>query len=390
MKRLTLLLVLFLTLGLTATFALDVEPSWAGSATLTWGLDLDTMETGFLNEDTGSVTLTFVDEETVEASGDGTVYGYIKLADASVSISDAGAAGTAPTVTAMIYLGPAWIQIAQAPDMAFDYAADVEGATDGVANSDYAGGGFTFGVPVGPATVKAYVVSMDDWTGTQDNNYAVGATTNVGFGPVTLDVYAVTGLDWLATDYIGLGASANVDTMLGSIGLVIDVDADAQIAGGGLDFEVAAGTDLVFAYDADDAMATYVGMDVSYSDDATLGDLDFGATFAHSADYGWVPGLAASVSATVYDIIAAMSMAVDVTGSYAIDDIVPGFGVGYDLGDVSATGDEVFDLNVYLTLGGLVPLTVFTLDYTSTQLLTGMATAQDLGVFTFKTVITYE
>jgi hypothetical protein len=377
-------------MGLTATFALDVEPAWSGNASLTWGVDLNTMETGFANAGTATVKLTFLDGEAVEAAGEGTVYGWIELAGASLALdSTDGAAsltGAGPDVTAKLFIGPAWIKIYSAPGMAFDYAADVEGVADGVANSDYAGGGFTLGLPAGPAAIEIYVVSMDDWTGAQDNNYAVGGYTKVVFAPVTLEVYAVTGVDWLVTDYIGFGASANVNQKFGDMGIVLDVDADAQLAGGAFAWEVAGGTDLVLVYNADGDAKTMLTLDASYN---TTADLDFKAGFTHDAAAGFVPNLAAGLSVMLYNITNAMATDIEASGSYDIDGIVPGFAVGYDLG-LAADGDEVFDVNVYLTLGGLVPLTVFKLDYTSAQLLTGKATAQDLGAFTFATTITYE
>jgi hypothetical protein len=398
MKKLTLLIVLFLTLGLTATFALDVEPSWAGDATLTWGVDLDTQETGFSNAATGTVTLTFIDAETVEASGDGMVYGWIELAEGSIVIdTDAGLTVTPPEVTAKIMIDPIWIQIYTAPTMEFDWAADAEGVGGVLDNSAYAGGGgFTVGGAFDPVDFALYVVSEDDWTNLAGTNnaYAVGATAGVTVGPVDADIYAVTGFNY-ATDLIGFGASADLTLPLGSMELVVGVDADMAAVGGAFDFEIAGGTDLNLAFNDDGDAITSVNIDASYSDPA-LGDMDVALGFSEAS--GFVDGLTFDLDVVLAQLLTSTATAVDVdvSGSYDINGIIPGFVASYDLNVLDVTDDQEFSLQIYLELGGLVPLTTFTLDWTSPQLLDaqlnepGGLIAQELGVVTFETVIAYE
>ena len=394
MKKLTLLIVLFLTLGLTATFALDVEAAWAGTGTLTWGIDLNNNSTGFQNAYTGSVKLLFLDAADATASGEGAVYGWIELLDGTIALTaDDAATGTtltAPAVTAKIMMDPVWIQIYSEPDMLFDWAADAEGLDDGVDNGAYAGGqGFTLGGAFAPVDFALYVVSENDWTANAANGYAFGATAGVTVGPVAADVYGVMGqYAAIADDPIGFGASADLTLAFGSMGLVVGVDADIMSAAAS-DFEVAAGTDLNLAYNDDGDVITSLNVDFSYSAD-TLGDADLKVAFSEAS--GFVPNLTFGADLTVGQLLtaAAMCMDINVSGSYDIDGIVPGFAVGYDMGLMDTDGDEVFDVNVYLTLGGLVPLTTFTLDYTTAQMLDAKATAKDSGVVTFETVIAYE
>jgi hypothetical protein len=392
MKRLTLLLVLFLTLGLTATFALDVEPSWSGDATLTWGVDLDAKTTGFKNEATGSVTLTFLDGEGVEAAGDGTVFGKISLADATIGLDSTSTDVTAsgPDVTAWVYIGPAWIQIYTAPDMAFDKAEDAEGldavAGDDLDNSDYTGNGFTLGVTLGPADVEVYVVSDGDWAANVSNGYAAGLMTSIAAGPADIGVYGVYGFNY-GVSYIGFGLSTDLTLELGAMGLVFGVGADFRADGGVFDYEAAAGTTLELAYNDDGDAVTTFGVDFSYSPDFSETDL----AVAFSEASGFVDGLTFDVGVVAAQLTSGNpELDVDVSGSYDINGIVPGFSVGYDMNVISVNTDDVLDANVNLVLGGLVPLTTFTLDWTAPQLLDTMATVQDIGEFTFATNVAYE
>jgi hypothetical protein len=399
MKKLTLLIVLFLTLGLTATFALDAEPSWAGDATLTVGYDLEGGTLGFLNEYTASVELLILDAASVEAGSSDGISGMITLADATMSLSgDETTADvvtvTAPTVTATLYISPIWIQIYSEPSMDFDWAADAEGNDDGVQNDAYAGGyGFTLGGAFDPVDFEVYVVSEDDWTANANNAFAAGLKGGVAVGPVDADIYAFMGFNYAANP-IGFGASADLTLPLGGMELVVGVDADIE-SDAALEFEVAAGTDLNLAFNDDGDPITSVNVDFSYSD-AALGDADLAVGFSEAS--GFVDGLTFDLDVMVGQILTSTATAVDVdvSGSYDLDGIKPGFVASYDLNVLDVTDDQEFSLQIYLELGGLIPLTTFTLDYTSDQLLDaqlnepGGLIAQNLGEVTFATKIAYE
>ena len=132
-------------------------------------------------------------------------------------------------------------------------------------------------------------------------------------------------------------------------------------------------------------------MDLSYSDPVTAGDLDVKVAIAEHVDFGFVPNLEFGADVILKDILGTNTMGTDlnVSGSYNIDGIKPGFAVGYDMGINSVTNDEVLDLDVYLELKGLVDLTTFTLRFKSLQLSSGKALAQDKGIITFDTKVAY-
>jgi hypothetical protein len=299
-----------------------------------------------------------------------------------------------PAVTATLYISPLWIQIYSEPSMDFDWAADAEGNDDGVQNDVYAGGyGFTLGGAFDPVDFEVYVVSEDDWTANVNNAFAAGLKGGVAVGPVEADVYAFMGFNYAANP-IGFGASADLTLPLGGMELVVGVDADIE-SDAALEFEVAAGTDLNLAFNDDGDAITTLGVDFSYSD-AALGDADLAVGFSEAS--GFVDGLTFDLDVMVGQILTSTATAVDVdvSGSYDLDGIKPGFVASYDLNVLDVTDDQEFSLQIYLELGGLIPLTTFTLDYTSPQLLDaqlnepGGLIAQDLGEVTFATNIAYE
>jgi hypothetical protein len=83
MKRLTLLTILLVVVGLTAG-ALELKPAFtlSGSATLEWGIDLDNMTTGFLNSAAADLTVTLLaaDGTDTHAGKDGW-YGSITISN---------------------------------------------------------------------------------------------------------------------------------------------------------------------------------------------------------------------------------------------------------------------------------------------------------------------
>jgi hypothetical protein len=296
---------------------------------------------------------------------------------------------SAPEVTATLYISPIWIQVYSEPEMTFDWASPAVDGT-GVDNGDYAGGyGFTLGGAFDPVDFEVYVVSENDWDNNVNNAFAAGLSGGVAVGPVEADVYAVMGFNY-AIDLIGFGASADLTLPLGGMGLVVGLDADMAYEASVFDFEVAAGTSLELAYNDDGDPITTFDIDFSYSDPVAYADADLAVGFSEAS--GFVDGLTFDVDVMVAQLLTAtaLSMDVEVKGSYDFDGIKPGFAAGYDMGILDTDGDEVFDLNIYLELAGLVPLTTFTLDYTSPQLLDGKATLQDLGDITFATEIAYE
>ena len=84
MKRLTLLTILLVVLGLTAGFALELKPSFtlSGWAKVEWGIDLNDMSTGFKNSAEGDLSVILFAEDTEDThKGEGDWYGEITISN---------------------------------------------------------------------------------------------------------------------------------------------------------------------------------------------------------------------------------------------------------------------------------------------------------------------
>lgn len=139
MKRLTLLVVLLGVMGLAAGFALEVKPALTltGSATLTWGVDLNDFSTGFTNAGSADLTITLLAKSSDTHEGKTGLYGSITISNLSLTFldgaakaGDAAAAPVEPTVAAKLVAGPISVGINAAPGMSSDVAAQIETDTD--------------------------------------------------------------------------------------------------------------------------------------------------------------------------------------------------------------------------------------------------------------------
>jgi hypothetical protein len=85
MKKLSILLIgLLLVAGLAVAQEFDGSVSVDGSATVTFGVDLNTNYTGFANTASSSLSITLVAEGDVSAGGDDGLYGQIDIEDFSL------------------------------------------------------------------------------------------------------------------------------------------------------------------------------------------------------------------------------------------------------------------------------------------------------------------
>ena len=131
-KILSILMILVLVGGVA--FA-QVEPTFTGEATLSWGIDLGKGKTGddakishgFLNEASASVSLPFV--KSGASKGEGDVYAYIDLSKVNLGLSadmkGAKATGKVGAVSAKIVFYGAYITLYNAPNMTTNYATRV-------------------------------------------------------------------------------------------------------------------------------------------------------------------------------------------------------------------------------------------------------------------------
>jgi hypothetical protein len=374
MKKLSILLIgLLLVTGLA--FAEFGDISVTGSASVTWGVDLNTNATGFLNAGSSSVTLTLIDEGDGVTGGDDGLYGEITLTDWSMDITDSTVSGTGGSVDAKIVVSPLEIIIYAAPGMSWGNVTIVEAGDPDVAPA-LAGantiGGLTLVLPVDPATIDVYVVSDGDWTTNAANDYAAGLDLEVAISPITVSLGGFYGWFNAAATY---GGTAAVDVALDALeGVDVGVGVDLVE---GITWEVGFDATVnLTAANADDAQSN-VAVGVSYSEAADL-DMSFGVTETTAG--GFVDMLGATVMAEIHDLTSGtIAWVVDVTGEYDTGDLMPYFGFGYG-------SDSIFDLNVGVELyAGFTGIdnTTITIDYVSTDL------SVDNGIITVDATIDY-
>jgi hypothetical protein len=376
MKKLSILLIgLLLVTGFA--FAVDFAPSVTvdGSASITWGIDLNTNYTGFQNGMTNSIAITFVPEGDASKSGEDGLYGKIVLDNFKATAFTL----TAPTITGTIVIDPVSIKIYSAPSFSYDKAPVVDDANVSVAlgDADNTIGGVTITVPVDPITLKIMAASDGDWLTNSENDYAVGADVTLAVSPVTVELGFIYGF----LDAPTLGISAKVSASVAVVG-GLDVWAGfdgAQPDGGDFDFDLGAGTTLALTEDNADGNSA----DVTLASHIYLGDpdtdLDLSIGFSEPEAGGLMDMLSATVAVKLLDVLETLAYTVDVDGAYNTGDLKPYFGFGYG-------SDEIFDLNVGVYLyAGLTGIdnTTIKLDYVSTDLST------DNGVITAKVTIDY-
>lgn len=381
MKKLSILLIgLLLVSGLA--FADFGTVAVTGSASVTFGVDLDTNYTGFANDASSTLKITLVDKASGTTGGDDGLYGEITLKDWQASASATDTITVTPgTVSAKIVVDPVSIKIYSAPSFSLDMAPTIDsGTVEGdiktgiTATGTNAIGGVTISIPAGPATIDIKAASDGDWLTNANNDYAVGADVSVEAGPATIDVGFLYG--WLGAAAIGVSLGAEVDVAPATITLGFDGDASVS---GAFAFDIAAGAVVALSDANADDDATEVSLDAYvYTGGAEL-DLDVALGFTEPEAGGLADMLYADLTIELLDVVAALAWNVDVSGGYDTGDVDPYFGFGYG-------SDSIFDLNVGVVLkSGLTGIdnTAVTLDYVSTDL------SNDNGVITVEAKITY-
>jgi hypothetical protein len=382
MKKLSILLIgLLLVAGVA--FAEFGGVAVSGSASVTWGVDLNTNATGFLNAGTSTVTLTLIDKGSGTTAGDDGLYGSITLTDWAMTIAATGTtvtpAGSSGTVTAKIVVSPLEILIYGAPGMSWGKAVVLEtGDTDlGPAlTGANTIGGITIVLPVDPANIKVYAVSDGDWTSNAANDYAVGTDVTVTIDMIAIGLGGYYGWFNAAATW---GGTAGVVVTLADVlnGITVDIGFDIVDPG---DWEVDAITTVnISEANADDAK-TNVALKVFYS---AAADLDVTLGFTEPLAGGLIEDVMATLMVQLFDLTSGTIVwNVDVDGKYSSGGLAPYFGFGYG-------SDTIFDLNFGVELGAAltgIDNTTVTLDYVSTQLSPAPA---DNGIITAKVAVTY-
>lgn len=209
MKRIALLTVLLLVVGLSLGFAQEFKPSvaWstAGSASLIWGYDLVNGNNGFDNTSAGEFTLTLVPAGAFTKNADAPVYGWITLTTTALQLlngaTPATVANGATAPTAGIVAGPLAISVYGAPGFTYTYA------------------GF---VPLLPAIVSAgyattgAVTPLAGIVGGTTVKYTMADVASLGLNIGSLGDWGVTAASSTATSVviIAAGTEANTATVI--------------------------------------------------------------------------------------------------------------------------------------------------------------------------------
>jgi len=403
MKRIALLTVLLLVVGLSLGFAQEFKPTFAwstaGTASVTWGVNLDTMETGFQNAGSAQWTLTFVPAVTLSKGADAPVYGKIDLGVTATTVTDTGTfTWTATSVAATIQAKPFVIGVFSAPSLTlggnFTVVDNTANYTDsiGILNKTetalataVAGAGTYLQYVSDMITVKGSIVSLastavgattvTDWTRLKDTeiNYAAGVDATLVFKPVTLIFGAwdkfITGSTPIA--YVGFSTTA--------IGpLTAAAELDLSLVATPL-WDAYATVTLAFT------PKTSLAVVAQYGDATTFNGLDTRAVFTTTE----IANLTETLTAYALDVTSTtgMRLSIDnaITYKIALSDttsVTPGFEVQY--------GQTAAAVNMCKLIGtvsaSLIPNTTFLLTYTSGDVL---ATPLLLGTVTLAATVAY-
>jgi len=419
------LVILFALCMVGAAFA--EEATFDGSATLTFGYDLEDSASGFTNAAAVTVTVPILAEGTKATEGEG-MYGELKIEHFGIQIDqDMTGASTleqtfnddddATAVSAKIVMDPLYVQVYNLADLGINLAEKVGTTPKEVSLATAGTGGVEVGYTSDLIELAFKTNSQLNWgrnatygddvaTSNVDNDYYFGVSGTLNAVP-----------DMVSVDF----GFSKLDLDMGfGFGATITMDA----------LEVFAGADVVM-YDEDSALFTAMneGMEWDFVATATYnmgaenedGDFTNFAVKANAAgsstklklnmpldvlvsfteldgDDGIVPALGLGVSIGIMDILDAgadidtpddaMYFTVDVNGTYVVQaGLTPGFGVTHN------TLTEVTTLYANLELGSdftTIENTTFLAEYRTPLLAKNAAgAAADAGFFTIAATIEF-
>jgi hypothetical protein len=182
MKKLIVLLLAVVMVG--AAFA--QTPTVSASSTLSWGVDLDTGNTGFKNANDITIEVPFTLEDA-KKTGDKGWWGEIAISNLNFILSDNALTGgdaltftdvdgdgNAASITAKITNGTWAVSVSSKNDFNFDSAAPVY-TGDVAVTIDAQTAGATVSYTAGGLTAGVTAASKGDWTVNAANEYALGA-----------------------------------------------------------------------------------------------------------------------------------------------------------------------------------------------------------------------
>jgi hypothetical protein len=411
MKRIALLTVLLLVVGLTAGFAVDLKPTFAltGSATLTWGINLDTMTTGFTNAQAPTVTITLMPATTLAETGKTPLYGSISISGVGLYWVDGLAyngnavvvpPAAVPTVAATLNFDPFVLGIYAAPGMGADTAVSILQAQDtGFANVNAIIGNLVAEASLTPVqyasagtyltfkgtgfTVTADISSKGDQTANTTNAYAAGLESTVTFAPITFGAGAFQGMNWGANPTTGYVMARADLTGIGWARLGVDVSYDATNM---FQWEVEFSAQMNFNKDA----TAYLLANVFYTPDTNVINTGMDSALSLMIPANTLIGpVNFDVTAYYIDLLLATQKLGIVSHVGYTQKLEGDMSLAASMGLGETTVGTVSTLkvipSVVLTLTG-APVTALTFTYTSGDFL---ATPMGYGTFTCALGITY-
>lgn len=423
MKRLAVLGIVFLMLTSLVFAQVKFEPkvTLSANATLTWGIDLSTFDTGFSNAADADLTVTLIAADSTDThKGEGAAYGEIKISDIELVLGGDDAANdfagvfsdwlVDADVSAKIVVPPFEFGIYAAPTMYMDSITEIEvDANDDeivdIEPTYYAGGGgaavqpfaTTYGTWVGgvfgPLTAKLKIASTDWTQDPADNAYAVGLEGSFAIVPpatVAFGGYA----DWVSSRY-GFYFKPSITSgplaaWFGMEGNYVATDF-AFVVGAGATYTIREGTTL-------STTAVY---------GEPVNGLDVKIAFVEPGDKGLIPMFDLALTAYLLDITVMAPAPIDMeyqfiaTGGYKIvmnerqyvrPFLTIEYGAGNDDVDLTAAVPYDYTNRLYVNPGvqfQLIPLTLFTVQWVSGDLLPDGAIPADTGSIQFVAKVTY-
>jgi hypothetical protein len=399
MKRLTLLTILLIVVGLASGFSLELKPSFtlAANAKVTWGINLDAMTTGFLNEETIDMfVILFADDTSDIHKGDGDWYGYIEVKEIELLWWE-NEASAAPRWTLaedtdgtglddidasakIVGLGGALaIGVNAGPDTGsnVDFVASLEDDEDadypvvdyetddeldlGVNYDNY--GTYVSYAFSDALTVGIEAVSQLDYNANVNNAYGFALDILAKFSPLTVTAGVNYGINYVVVgtnepayiDVFGFGLKVAADTDMvdgwvgfdGGMGTSVGEVTAAPTYSFGSDFQFEVGGGLTFTV----FEVTTLAVDVTYGPGFVpvgFDDLDVKVVFTEPAAKGLVDNLDLTVKFWLLDIPDSMEWEANIDGGYLMGVWYPNFTV--DVGDNQNLFADTTAIGTYMTI----------------------------------------
>ncbi len=400
MKKLTLVLAMVLLIA-GFVFAGDpVAATLTGSASVTWGIDLENQATGFQNSASATVTVPLVTGATMSNKGN-VPYGSISLGLSDIKITEDGVSVSAPSVTAKLILTDALdLTIYGVPSYAIGQASPFMSISD-VANGessptladavdpDLSGytGGVTLTYSMDMASLALILTSNNDWDSSSTDAVYGWANTDNGDGTWSMDDSSGVVPSWhIVTAASTTPANTSNDYSAGAILTLTPVDmlsVNFKAAYGvfsAADFILSskltvAPTDMLSVWAALDGSLPNGGTfayDASFGIGVTTDPADLSVTGYYGADdlevqtvlsVKAVENLSLSETFELYSVLTALDFASKTALSYSLDSgFKPYANVTYYN---NGTAAGTLQLQLGVEASKLVENTVFKVDWTS-------------------------